>query len=427
MSLLTISTRTIEWVAEFLENFGGSFLVVTHDRYFLDRVASSILELSDGKFYSHSGNYTDYLLDKAERQAADTVIEHKRQMFLKKELAWVRQGPRAQRSKQKDRFERYYDEAAKAGPVIEEDVELVIPPPPQLGNRTVEVSGLGMEIAGKKLFSGFNFTFENGQRVGICGRNGLGKSTLLRIIIGQLAPSEGTVKTGQLTKFNYVDQGRLQLNEERTVLDEVADGTEFVQWGEAKMSVRVHIWKRFLFADDRILTQVKKLSGGERSRLLLARILKSGGNFLILDEPTNDLDLPTLRVLEEALVAFPGVTCVVSHDRYFLNRVCTDILAFEGDGQIHHSVGDYDYYLEKKEKAAAAAARQSAAILALNKPATLARDAAAKSANRASSPSRNPVSWKAMEAQIHAIEAEVARIEGLLADPSSSGKNATRK
>ena len=172
---------------------------------------------------------------------------------------------------------------------------------------------------------------------------------MLKLIIGQLAPTEGTVKIGQLTKFNYVDQSRLQLNDERTVLDEAADGTEFVQWGESKISLRSYL-KRFLFADERITTQVKYLSGGERSRLLLARILKCGGNFLILDEPTNDLDLPTLRVLEEALLAFPGVVCVVSHDRYFLNRVCTDILAFEGDGTIQHSVGDYDYYLEKKRR-----------------------------------------------------------------------------
>jgi ATP-binding cassette subfamily F protein uup len=420
-----LDPESIEWVAEFLENFGGSFLVVTHDRYFLDRVATSILELCDGKFFSHAGNYTDYLLDKAERQSADAVIEHKRQMFLKKELAWVRQGPRAQRSKQKDRFERYYNEAAKAGPVIEEDVELVIPPPPQLGNRTVEVAGLGMEIAGKKLFSGFNFTFENGKRVGICGRNGLGKSTLLRILIGQFAPTEGTVKTGQLTKFNYVDQGRLQLNEERTVLDEVADGTEFVQWGDAKLSVRSYL-KRFLFADDRILTQVKKLSGGERSRLLLARILKSGGNFLILDEPTNDLDLPTLRVLEEALIAFTGVTCVVSHDRYFLNRVCTDILAFEGDGKIHHSVGDYDYYLEKKAKVATASARQSAAILAINKSAALSRDAATQKSKPRKLSFKETRELEGMEAQIHAVEAEVARIEGLFADPDFFRKHAAK-
>src|SRR5271168_1305793 len=170
-----LDPESIEWVAEFLENFGGTFLVVTHDRYFLDRVASSILELYDGKFFSHAGGYTDYLLAKAERQEADEVIEHKRQMFLKKELAWVRQGPRAQRSKQKDRFERYYATAAQDGPMIEEDVELCIPPPPPLGNRVVDLSNLGMDLGGKKLFSGFSFNFANGQRIGVCGRNGLGK------------------------------------------------------------------------------------------------------------------------------------------------------------------------------------------------------------------------------------------------------------
>lgn len=425
-----LDPESIEWVAEFLESFSGAFLVVTHDRYFLDRVAGTILELSNGKFFSHAGNYTDYLLAKSERQEADATIEHKRQMFLKKELAWVRQGPRAQRSKQKDRFERYYDEAAKDGPVIEEDVELCIPPPPQLGNRTVEVANLGMELGGKKLFSGFNFTFENGKRVGICGRNGLGKSTLLKIVIGQLAPTEGTVKIGQLTKFNYVDQGRLHMNEERTVLDEVADGTEFVQWGDTKLSVRSYL-KRFLFADDRIMTQVKKLSGGERSRLLLAKILKSGGNFLILDEPTNDLDLPTLRVLEEALIAFTGVTCVVSHDRYFLNRVCTDILAFEGDGKIHHSVGDYDYYLEKKAKAAAARGRDGA----LRRPLSGASPSSAgqHSGDGTKTPAKpKKLSFKetrelaGMEPQIHAVEAEIARIEGLFADPEFFRKHAAQ-
>jgi ATP-binding cassette subfamily F protein uup len=420
-----LDPESIEWVAEFLDEFHGTFLVVTHDRYFLDRVVKRMIELSDGKFFSHDGNYTDYLLDKAERQAADATVEHKRQMFLKKELAWVRQGPRAQRSKQKDRFERYYDTAAQAGPVIEEDIELVIPPPPQLGNRTVELSNLGMEIGGKKLFSGFSYTFENGQRIGVCGRNGLGKTTLLKAIIGQLPPTEGTVKTGQLTKFNYVDQGRLQLNEEHTVLDEVADGTEFVQWGDAKISVRSYL-KRFLFSDDRITTLVKKLSGGERSRLLLARILKSGGNFLILDEPTNDLDLPTLRVLEEALIAFPGVVLVVSHDRYFLNRVCTDILAFEGDGKIHHSVGNYDYYLEKKQKAAVAASRQSAAVLATNKSAALSRDAATKSAKPRKLSFKEQRELEGMEAQIHTVEAEVARIEGLFADPEFFRKHAAK-
>lgn len=403
-----LDPESIEWVAEFLENFGGTFLVVTHDRYFLDRVVTRIVELCDGKFWWHDGNYTDYLLDKAERQEADAVIEHKRQMFLKKELAWVRQGPRAQRSKQKNRFERYYDEAAKDGPTVEEDMELVIPPPPQLGNRTVELTNLGMSLGERDLFSGFSYTFENGQRIGVCGRNGLGKTTLLKIIIGQLEPTAGTVKIGQLTKFNYVDQSRLQLNDERSVLDEASDGTEFVIWGDTKISVRSYL-KRFLFADDRIATQVRKLSGGERSRLLLAKILKAGGNFLILDEPTNDLDLPTLRVLEEALIAFPGVVCVVSHDRYFLNRVCTDILAFEGDGRIHHSVGDYDYYQEKKQKQAAAAQREEFKITTPS--------AKPKTTKPRKLSFKEQRELEGMEAQIQAAEEDVARIEGLFASP----------
>ena len=417
-----LDPESIEWLADFLESIGCTFLVVTHDRYFLDRVVTRIVELSDGKFWNHEGNYTDYLLDKAERQAADATIEHKRQMFLKKELAWVRQGPRAQRSKQKNRFERYYETAAQDGPMIEEDVELVIPPPPQLGNRTVEVSNLGMELGGRTLFSGFNFTFANGQRVGVAGRNGLGKTTFLRILIGQIQPTEGTLKIGQLTKFNYVDQARLQLNEERTVLDEVSDGTEFVQWGSATLSVRSYL-KRFLFADERITTQVKYLSGGERSRLLLARILKSGGNFLILDEPTNDLDLSTLRVLEEALVAFPGVVLVVSHDRYFLNRVCTDILAFEGDGRIAHSVGDYDYYLEKRKRAVEQSKAWESETRSVTKPSAA---PAAKGAKPRKLSFKETRELEGMEAQIQSVEAEIARIEGLFASPEFHRTHATQ-
>jgi len=421
-----LDPEAIEWVAKFLEEFKGTFLVVTHDRYFLDRVVNRMVELCDGKFWWHDGNYTDYLLDKAERQAADAVVEHKRQMFLRKELEWVRTGPRAQRKKAKNRFERFDDVSAQEAKPAEEDMELVIPPPPQLGNRTVELTNVGMDLGGRTLFSGFSFTFENGQRIGVCGRNGLGKTTLLKIMIGQLEPTEGTVKTGQLAQFNYVDQARLQLNEERTVLDEAADGTEFVIWGDARISVRSYL-KRFLFADDRIVTPVKKLSGGERSRLLLAKILKSGGNFLILDEPTNDLDLPTLRVLEEALIAFPGVVCVVSHDRYFLNRVCTDILAFEGDGKIHHSVGDYDYYIEKKERAAVIAAQESEAILELNKSAALSRDAAAsKPAKPRKLSFKEARELEGMEMQILAVEEEIARIEGLFASPDFHRTHATQ-
>lgn len=407
---------SIEWVAEFLEAFDGTFLVATHDRYFLDRVVRRMVELSEGRFFRHEGNYTDYLLAKAERQAADVTLEHKRQMFLKKELAWVRQGPRAQRSKQKDRFERYYETAAQDRPTVEEDVELCIPPPPQLGNRVVELCSLGMDLGGRALFRGFNFTFANGQRVGVVGRNGLGKTTLLRMIIGQLAPTTGTVKTGLLTRFNYVDQGRLQLREERTALEEVGDGSEFVTFGDFKLSLRAYL-KRFLFTDDRITTQVKYLSGGERSRLLLARILKNGGNVLVLDEPTNDLDLPTLRVLEEALIAFPGVVLVVSHDRYFLNRVCTDVLAFDGHGRIAHSVGNYDYFLEKRQLATATASRESVAIPATNKASALGQAATTKPAKPRKLSFKEARELEGMEARILAAEAEIARIESLFASP----------
>jgi ATP-binding cassette subfamily F protein uup len=422
-----LDPEAIEWVAEFLEGFKGAYLVVTHDRYFLDRVANRIVELSDGTFFWHDGNYTDYLLDKAERQAADATVEHKRQMFLKKELEWVRKGPRAQRKKSKVRFERFDEVNEQETNPLEQDMELVIPPPPPLGNRVVDISNLGIELGGRLLFSGFNYTFENGRRIGICGKNGLGKSTLLRLILGQMEPTEGTVKIGQLTRFNYVDQARLQLDEEHSVLEEAADGTEFVQWGDSKISLRSYL-KRFLFADDRINTKVKHLSGGERSRLMLARILKCGGNFLILDEPTNDLDLPTLRVLEEALIAFPGVVCVVSHDRYFLNRVCTDILAFEGDGRIHHSVGDYDYYLEKRKRTSKALANEIAgASQAKQKQTQPIQQQPVPAA-----PKSRKLSFKeqreldGIEAIIHTLEAEIADTEALFISPDFHRTHATK-
>jgi len=405
-----LDPESIEWVAEFLEEFPGTFLLVTHDRYFLDRITSEIVELANGTFTSYSGNYTDYLVSKAERQASEELVEHKRQMFLRRELQWVRRGPRAQRNKAKDRVERYFEMSAQKGPPIEEEVDLVIPPPPQLGNRVVELTGLGMELGGRTLFRDFNFTFENGQRIGVAGRNGLGKSTLLKIIIGDMQPSEGTVKVGQLTKFNYIDQGRLLLHEDRTVYDEAGDGSESVRFGDGTISLRTYL-KRFLFTDDRINTLVKYLSGGERSRLLLARVMKNGGNFLILDEPTNDLDLPTLRVLEEALLAFPGVVLVVSHDRYFLNRVCTGILAFEGDERITYSVGGYEYYVEKRAQAQKLAERKPISSKPVAKAPTVPPSRSRKLSHK------EALELEGMEAQIHAVEAEIARIESLFAAP----------
>lgn len=412
-----LDNESIEWLADYLEHYPSAFLLVTHDRHFLERCVNRIVELAEGTFWSHSGTYADYLQAKAARQATSELVEHKRLVGLKRELEWYRTGPRAQRTKSKIRMAAVETAVAEKAPEFERDVDLVIPPPPPLGNRVVELANVGMELGGRRLFSGISMTFAGGQRVGITGRNGLGKTTLLKIILGQMKPTEGEVRVGQLTKFNYVDQSRLQLNPERTVLDEVSDGTEFVVFGEGRLSLRAYL-KRFLFTDDRIVTLVKYLSGGERSRLLLARILKHGGNFLILDEPTNDLDLPTLRILEEALIAFPGVVLVVSHDRYFLNRVCTDILAFEGDGRVSQSVGDYDYYLEKRRKAEAVAAKNISAVVEKPKvepprPAVKGRKLTFKEQQELAG----------MEAAIHAAEQKVAELEARFADPEFHRKH----
>jgi len=327
----------------------------------------------------------------------------------------VRRGPKARTTKSKSRLDRYFEVAGQKAVEIDQNVDLVIPPPPPLPNRIVDLHNVGMELGGKTLFTHFTHNFAAGQRIGVFGRNGLGKTTLARIIMGLIEPVYGTVKIGQLTRFNYVDQGRMQLNENRTVLDEVSDGSEFVIFGEHRISLRSYL-KRFLFTDDRITTQVKHLSGGERSRLLLARILKNGGNFLLLDEPTNDLDLPTLRVLEEALIAFPGVVLVVSHDRYFLNRVCT-----EGEGRVAYSEGNYDYYLEKKNRARTPAPLPEAP--AGGKSSSSANSTAARQKKLSFKELRE---LEGMEGAIAQAESRIAEIEALFADPDFHRKHGPR-
>ncbi len=342
-----LDTNSIEWLEDFLAGYKGTCVFVTHDRYFLDRIANRIVELSSGTFYSHQGNYTDYLVNKTERQAVKGVEERKRQQFLKRELEWVRRGPRARRTKAKSRLDNFY-EISSQGPAEKElDVDLIIPPADRLGKKVVEIKNLSVNPGGKTLFEGFNFNFEPGKNIGIVGSNGSGKTTLLRTILGEIPPAEGVIEAGETTIFNYVDQSRLLLNDEDTVIKAIGEGSETVKFGKQQISIFTYL-RRFLFTDDRINTNVGKLSGGEKSRLTLAKILSSGGNFLMLDEPTNDLDLPTLRILEEALISFEGCVVVVSHDRYFLNRVCSGIIDLEGNKEIYYSEGDYDYYLEKK-------------------------------------------------------------------------------
>jgi ATP-binding cassette subfamily F protein uup len=405
-----LDTQSIEWVEEFLENYSGACLFVTHDRYFLDSIANRIVELSNGECTSHDGNYNDFLLDKAEREAQLETEEQKRNSFLRRELAWVRRGARARRTKAKSRLKAYFDAVEQKGPETTEEVELIIPPPSGLGTTVLNLKNLGIELGGKKLFNRLEFKFDKKRKLGIIGRNGLGKTTLLKIILGELQAATGEVVVGERTVFNYIDQSRLALNDENTVIQELGDGREWIMFGEERMKVWTYL-RRFLFADDRMNTKVGKLSGGERSRLLLAKVLKNGGNFLILDEPTNDLDLTTLRVLEEALVAFNGCVIAVSHDRYFLNRVCNGILAFEGDCKVHFSEGDYDYYIEKRNvREAEASAKVNTSV-------------APKKQELRAKVQPNKLKWKeakeleSIEQDILNAEAEVERIEKIFASP----------
>src|SRR2546430_2119090 len=349
-----LDTGSIEWLEDFLARYAGTCLFVTHDRYFLDRVATRIVELSRGQFTSYDGNYTDYLLARVQRKAVEEMQEHKRQKFLKRELQWVRRAPRARRTKSVDRVERYFEMAAQEAPEAELDVELIIPTPPKLANRVIELRDVSVELGGRTLFQHVNLNLVAGERLGVVGRNGLGKSSLLKVILQELPAASGAVEIGARTQINDVDQNRLLLDDEKTVWEEVGSGGEQVTLGEQSITLRAYL-RRFLFTEERINTKIEQLSGGERSRVLLAKILKRGGKNLILDEATNDLDLRTPRLLEEAPVAFGGSVIVVSHDRYFLNRVCTAILAFEGEGLLRYQIGNYDYYLEKRESCRASA------------------------------------------------------------------------
>ena len=414
-----LDTESVEWITEFLAGYPGGLLVVTHDRHFLDSVATTIVELRNGKFERYDGNYSEYLLQRAEKLATEELTEHKRQMFLRREIEWVRRRPKAQTSKSQARLDRFSAAESSGPPPSESEMELVIPPPPPLGNRVVDIEGVGMQFGGRRLFSDLSLNFAGGTRIGVTGRNGLGKTTLLRILLGEMPPTEGDVRIGSLTRFNYVDQGRLRVNEERTVLEEVSDGTEWVQWGDEKLSLRGYL-KRFLFTDDRITTQVKHHSGGERSRLLLARVLKRGGNFLVLDEPTNDLDLQTMRVLEEALTLFPGCVLVVSHDRYFLNRVCTGILAFEGEGQVTFSEGNYDYYLEKRRRAASGSGGGAREFKVTGSP------AGSKAGKPRKLSFKEQRELEGIEAVIQVAEAEVTEREAQFVDPEFVRKNGAR-
>ncbi len=354
-----LDSESIRWLEDFLKTYTGAVIFVTHDRYFLNVIATRIIEISDGKAYSHPGNYTAFLESKAARQEIAENTEKKRQKFLKDELKWVKAGVKARTTKSRSRLDAFYEVKDQDAPVREGEIDLLIPPPPRLGNTIVDLEDVSITLGDRTLFRHMNLSLEEGQCTGIVGKNGVGKSTLLKICLQQLEPTSGKAVLGKQVKINYIDQSRMQLDGTGSLLDEISDGNEKIEFGEEILGARAYL-RRFLFSDERINERVDLLSGGERARLMLAKVLKTGGNLIVLDEPTNDLDLQSLRMLEEALATFPGTILVVSHDRYFLDRICDQIVAFEDDG-VKVTPGNFSYYLEKRQARENAARAQATA------------------------------------------------------------------
>ncbi|MNK81284.1 putative ABC transporter ATP-binding protein [compost metagenome] len=346
-----LDTESITWLEGFLASYRGSVLLVTHDRYFLDRVTNRMVELENGQVSTYVGNYSDFLEAKAAKLEADAHSEKSRQNLLARELAWVRKQPKARQAKSKAREQAYYELAAQERAPLPEEIALRIPTGEQrLGRKILELEGVSKVFHGKKLFEDLTLELAAGDRIGVVGPNGRGKTTLMRMIQGLEPIDEGRLEVGPTTRFVYADQGRSRLALDKTLYQDVGEGGDYLVSEDRTMTVRSYL-TRFLFSSEQQNTLLAKFSGGEQNRAQLAKLLAKGGNVLILDEPTNDLDLSTLRALEEALLVFPGCAFVVSHDRYFLDRVATAILAFEGDGRVTYHVGSYASYLASREAA----------------------------------------------------------------------------
>ncbi len=343
-----LDAESVAWLERYLAEFPGTVVAVTHDRYFLDNVAGWILELDRGAGIPYEGNYTSWLDQKRTRLATEEKQASARQRTLERELEWVRMSPRARQSKSKARIQKYEELATAAADEKVMQNEIIIPPPPRLGNDVVIANGLKKAYGEKVLLDGLSFSLPRGGIVGVIGPNGAGKTTLFRMIVGEEKPDGGDLTVGDTVTIAYIDQGR-ELDGKKTVYDEVSGGTDLIQVGKREMQARAYL-AQFNFKGPDQQKKVKDLSGGERNRLHLAKLLKSGGNLLLLDEPTNDLDVDTLRALEEALVGFAGCAVVITHDRWFLDRVATHILAFEGDSEAVWFEGNYQAYKEDLRK-----------------------------------------------------------------------------
>jgi energy-dependent translational throttle protein EttA len=339
-----LDAESVAWLERYLAEFPGTVVAVTHDRYFLDNVAGWILELDRGAGIPYEGNYSSWLEQKRTRLAQEEKQASARQRTLERELEWVRMSPRARQTKSKARIQKYEELATAAEGEKVMQNEIVIPPPARLGNDVVIAKGLKKAYGDKVLFDDLSFSLPRGGIVGIIGPNGAGKTTLFRMIAGKEASDGGALTIGDTVQLAYVDQSR-ELNDANTVYKEVSEGNDIIMVGKREMQTRAYL-AQFNFKGPDQQKKVKDLSGGERNRLHLAKLLKSGGNLLLLDEPTNDLDVDTLRALEEALVDFPGCAVVITHDRWFLDRIATHILAFEGNSETVWFEGNYQGYIE---------------------------------------------------------------------------------
>ena len=342
-----LDAESVGWLERFLEGFTGTVVAITHDRYFLDNAAGWILELYRGRGIPYEGNYSTWLEAKDQRLAQEQRQEASRQKAIKAELEWVRSNPKGRQAKNKARLARFDELNSQDFQTRNETNEIYIPPGPRLGDKVIEVEGLRKVFGDRLLFDDVTFTVPKGAIVGIVGANGMGKSTLFRLLMGHEQPDGGAVTVGETVQLGYVDQSRDDLDGSKTVWEEVSDGLDIIRIGTYEVPSRSYIG-RFNFKGSDQQKFVKDLSGGERNRLHLAKLLKQGANVLLLDEPTNDLDVETLRALEDAVQAFPGSAMVISHDRWFLDRIATHILAYEDDGSVIFHEGNYTEYEEDR-------------------------------------------------------------------------------
>ena len=344
-----LDAETIAWLQQHLIDYKGTILIVTHDRYFLDDITGWILELDRGRGIPYEGNYSSWLEQKAKRLEQEAREDKTRQKTLERELEWMRQGQKARQAKQKARINAYNELAGQSERDKITRAQIVIPNGPRLGGKVIEVEGLQKAMGDKLLIENLSFALPPGGIVGVIGPNGAGKSTLFKMLTGQEKPDAGDVSYGDTVQLSYVDQSRDDLKDNETVWEAISGGAEIIQLGDAQMNSRAYC-SAFNFKGGDQQKKMSLLSGGERNRVHMARLLKEGGNVLLLDEPTNDLDVETLRALEDALVDFAGCAVVISHDRFFLDRICTHILAFEGDAHVEWFEGDFTAYEEDKKR-----------------------------------------------------------------------------